>query len=391
MRTIGTSARGIRLPVVMTGHNLVSIVADALMKASKGPRDLFEFRDGDIVGVTESLVARAQGNYVTIDHIASEVNRLAGPGDVVVLFPILSRNRFLQVLRGIVAGVTGKVHLLLSWPVDEVGNALMDPADYYLKADQLSGPVFDEEEYHRVFGAWRHPFTSVDYVELYKAIDPSKIEIHFANSPLAALEFSNRVIVAGIHTRKLHRQLLENRGATAITLDQICAASAEGQGWNEQFGLLGSNYAGEHSIKLFPRDCEAFVTELQNEMEARTGRKLEVLVYGDGAFKDPAGGIWELADPVVSPACTQGLCGLPHEIKFKYIADNAGTQDPEAAVREAILGKSTIEATDNRGLGTTPRRLSDLVGSLCDLMSGSGDKGTPVIYISGYFDNYLDQ
>ena len=390
MRFVGTVSRGVRLPVVVKGQDLVKIVADNVMAAATSERDSFTVRDRDIIGVTESLLARAQGNYVTLADIAADVEEKLPEGDVVILFPIMSRNRFRQLLKGIVMGVRGKVHVIFSYPSDEVGNKIIDPMNYYTKCHELSGDCIDEEEFYRVFGEFRHPFTGVDYVQLYKEIDPSKVEIHFANNPLAALKFSNNVVVASIHARKLHKKILSEKGANVICLDEICTAPRNGSGFNEAYGLLGSNYTNDDSVKLFPKDCNEFVTALQEEMKKRTGKTLEVLVYGDGAFKDPVCGIWELADPVVSPGYTEGLTGLPKEIKFKYIADNAGDKDPEEAVKEAIAKKGNVDKFGNDTLGTTPRRLTDLVGSLCDLTSGSGDKGTPVVYIQGYFDCYLD-
>ena len=264
----------------------------------------------------------------------------------------MSRNRFHQLLRGIVNGVRGKVRVFLSYPSDEVGNQVIDPMNYYLNSDRLSGDSFDEEEYYKVFGECRHPFTGVDYVKLYRSIDPEKISIHFANNPLAALSFSNTVLVASIHSRKLHRDILEKAGARVITLDEICSAPVrEGAGYNEQYGLLGSNYTNDNSVKLFPRDCGTFVRALQKELFDRTGKNLEVLVYGDGAFKDPVCGIWELADPVVSPGYTDGLNGMPKEIKFKYVADNSGDKDPSDAVREAIAARARWTSTDTARSG----------------------------------------
>jgi hypothetical protein len=328
---------------------------------------------------------------VTISDISEDVKRRVPEGDVSVIFPILSRNRFHQLLRGIVNGVRGKVCVFLSYPADEVGNQVIDPMDFYLKSDRLSSDCFDEKEYYGVFGEFRHPFTDIDYVQLYKSIDPEKISVHFANNPLDALSFSNTVIAASIHARKLHRDILEKAGANVITLDEICSSPVrDGAGFNEEYGLLGSNYTNDDSVKLFPRDCDEFVRELQKDLFDRTGKKLEVLVYGDGAFKDPVCGIWELADPVVSPGYTDGLNGMPKEIKFKYVADNAGDKDPSEAIREAIESKGEMDKFGHNTFGTTPRRMSDLIGSLCDLTSGSGDKGTPVVYVQGYFDCYLD-
>jgi len=391
MRYVGTVSRGIRLPVITSGADIITIIADRLIEASRSENDPFCFRDRDIVGVTESLVARSQGNYVTIDDIAEDVRRRVPEGDAALIFPILSRNRFYQLLKGIAAGVRGKLHIVFSYPSDEVGNRIVDPEDFYLKSDKLSGDCFDEDEYYSVFGEYRHPFTGIDYVRLYKEVDPLKISVHFANNPLAALEFSNTVIVASIHSRRLHRDILRNAGAYVVTLEDICSEPVrEGAGFNEEYGLLGSNYTNDTSVKLFPRNSGEFVRKLQEELIRRTGRKIEVLVYGDGAFKDPVCGIWELADPVVSPGYTDGLEGMPKEVKFKYVADNAGKKDPSEAVREAIASKNRLDKFGHSTLGTTPRRLTDLIGSLCDLTSGSGDKGTPVVHIQGYFDSYLD-
>ena len=391
MRCVGTVSRGIRLPVVTKGEDIIEIITNSIVDASVSENEGFTLRDRDIVGVTESLLARSQGNYVTLEDISSDVRRRVPDGDVALIFPILSRNRFHQLLRGIVNGVRGNVHVTLSYPSDEVGNKVIDPMNFYLKSGELSQDTFDEDEYYRVFGEYKHPFTGVDYVQLYKSIAPERVFVHFANNPLAALKFAGTVIVASIHTRELHRTILEKAGAKVISLDEICSAPVrEGAGYNEQYGLLGSNYTNDFSVKLFPRDSDIFVAKLQSALKEKTGKDIEVLVYGDGAFKDPVCGIWELADPVVSPGFTGGLTGLPKEIKFKYVADNSEGKDPTEAVREAIAAKDTVDKYGHATLGTTPRRLTDLVGSLCDLTSGSGDKGTPVIYIQGYFDNYLD-
>lgn len=391
MRCVGVVSRGIRLPVVTKGADLINIIADNVIKASHCDRDSFTFHDFDIVGVTESLLARAQGNYVTLSDISEDVRNRVPDGDVALIFPILSRNRFHQLLRGIVGGIRGNVHVILSYPSDEVGNKVVDPESFYTNSDKLSSDCFDEEEYYKVFGEYKHPFTGVDYVNLYKNIDSERVFVHFANNPLAALKFSKTVIVASIHARKLHKDVLEKAGAFVISLEDICSAPArEGAGYNEEYGLLGSNYTNDNSVKLFPRESGVFVRKLQEELLKRTDKHIEVLVYGDGAFKDPVCGIWELADPVVSPGFTDGLLGLPKEIKFKYVADNAGGKDPEEAVRLAIESKGDLDKFGHSTLGTTPRRLTDLVGSLCDLTSGSGDKGTPVVLIQGYFDCYLD-
>ena len=391
MRYVGTSARGIRLPVIAAGADLVGIIPSVLVEASQSLRDPFPLRDGDIVGVTESLLARSQGNMVTLDDIAADVQRQIPAGDVSLIFPILSRNRFGQLLRGILRGIRGRVCIFLSYPSDEVGNLVVDPQTYFLRSGELSGETFDEEEYERVFGRYVHAFTGVDYVRYYREMDPGRVEIRFSNNPLSALRFSNTVIVASIHARFSHGEILRRAGARVLSLDRICAAPLrEGMGFNSEFGLLGSNYSREETVKLFPRDSAAFCRALREKLAEKTGKRMEVLVYGDGAFKDPVCGIWELADPVVSPGYTSGLEGMPKEIKLKYIADNAGTLSPEDAVRKAIRNKKGMDRFGHPTLGTTPRRLTDLIGSLCDLTSGSGDKGTPVVHISGYFDTYLD-
>ncbi len=395
-RYTGVEARGIRLPVVKKGDDLVDLAATYLMEASRSSRSPFPLRDRDVVGVTESLLARAQGNVVSLEDIARDVRNKMPEGDVAVAFPILSRNRFFLLLSGLIGGIRGRVHLFLSYPADEVGNHLMDPVDFIKKSGWLSGECFGEKEYREVFDRYPHPFTGVDYVELYKSLDPDRIDIHFTNNPLSIPKITPRVILANIHNRSLYGTLLREAGATVLALDRICSAPlSEGGGYNPDFGLLGSNYSREGVVKLFPRDAKTFAAALQAEIEKRSGKKVEVLVYGDGAFKDPACGIWELADPVVSPGYTKGLEGTPTEIKFKMVADNA-SGDADDAVRKAILskpsatGRETGLKEEKNALGTTPRRYSDLLGSLCDLVSGSGDRGTPVIHISGYFDSYID-
>ncbi len=391
MRYTGAVSRGIRLPVISRGDDLVGIITSQLIKASTSDRGSFELRDRDVLGVTESLLARAQGNFATLDDIAADVERKVPEGDASLLFPILSRNRFGQILKAIVRGVRGKVHVVLSYPADEVGNLVVEQRQFFMRSGMLTGDLFSEREYEEVFGRYIHPFTGVDYVRYYRDMSPGRVEIHFANNPLAALEFSSNVIVGAVHKRFIHREILEQAGATVFTLDQFCSEQVrEGAGYNPEFGLLGSNYTSEGMIKLFPRDSALFAKKLQQELLAKTGKKIEVLVYGDGAFKDPVCGIWELADPVVSPGYTEGLEGMPREIKLKYIADNAGDKTPEEAVKDAIRSKEGMELFSDSAIGTTPRRLTDLIGSLCDLTSGSGDKGTPVVHISGYFDSYLD-
>ncbi|NLL36002.1 MAG: F420-0--gamma-glutamyl ligase [Fretibacterium sp.] len=394
-RKTGVCAHGIRMPVVRKGDKLASLVAEYLELASKSSYEPFELRDRDVVGVTESLLARAQGNIVTLDEIALDVSRKLPEGDAAVAFPILSRNRFLQLLDGIVRGVRGKVLLFLSCPGDEVGNHLADPVEYLKKSAELP-PCFGEAEYDAILGRFRHPFTGVDYVELYKSLNPDKIELYFTNNPLCILDHVQNVILANIHQRGLYASLLRERGAKVLTLDQICTAPlSEGGGYNAEYGLLGSNYSRSGAVKLFPRDAREFAYELQAELRRVSGREMQTLVYGDGAFKDPACGIWELADPVVSPGYTEGLEGTPSEIKLKMVADNA-QDNPDEAVRAAILAKPEATKKESglseqqNALGTTPRRYSDLLGSLCDLVSGSGDKGTPVVHISGYFDSFID-
>lgn len=395
LRKVGVEVHGIRMPVIRRGDDLVKMAAEHLVEAAVSGYAPFTIRDRDVVGVTESLVARAQGNIVTLEEIAADVRDKIPEGDAAVAFPILSRNRFMSLLDGIVRGIRGKVHLFLSFPADEVGNHLIDPAEY-LKRSSGMPECFGTAEYDARFGRYRHPFTGVDYVELYKELAPGRIEIHFTNNPLRILDVTSRVVMANIHNRVLYAGLLRERGASVWTLDQICTEPrSNGGGYNPEFGLLGSNYSQEGTVKLFPRDAGPFARSLQQEILRLTGRRVEVLVYGDGAFKDPVCGIWELADPVVSPGYTDGLKGTPSEIKFKMIADNA-QGDAEEAVRTAIRSKSAASgresglAEEKNALGTTPRRYTDLLGSLCDLVSGSGDRGTPVIHISGYFDSYID-
>ena len=392
MRFVGTVSRGIRLPIMKKGDDLVKTVVDSVCRAAECDRDPFTMRDRDIVAITESLVARSQGNYVSLKDISNDVASKFPEGDVAIICPILSRNRFYQLLRGMVAGIKGNVHIILTYPSDEVGNQIVDPKHFYLNADKLSGECFGADEFYKVFGVCKHKFTGVDYIELYQSIDPSRVFVHLSNNPLSALKFADQVLVASIHARFVHREILEHGGAKkVVTMDEICATPPrEGAGFNETYGLLGSNYTTDEAVKLFPRDCKNIVEKIAAEFKARTGKNIEVMVYGDGAFKDPVCGIWELADPVVSPGYTDGLDGVPKEIKLKYIADNAEGKDPTEAVKDAIKAKSKIGQFEHSTMGTTPRRIPDLVGSLSDLTSGSGDKGTPVVYIQGYFDNYLD-
>lgn len=379
----------------MEGDDIVKIVVNGVLEASASEYEPFVIRDRDIIGVTESLLARAQGNYVSVDDIAADVREKIPGGDIAVLFPIMSRNRFYPLLKGIAQGTTGKVHIFFSYPGDEVGNQLVDPLVFCEKGLPFASQSFEEETFYSHFGEYKHPFTGVDYIQLYREIAPERIVPHFTNDPLYALEFTNQVLVASIHSRELYKGILNKAGAVAFGLDDLCTKPLrEGMGYNAQYGLLGSNYTSEKKIKLFPRDADQFVVRVKEALESATDKKIEVLVYGDGAFKDPVCGIWELADPVVSPAHTDGLVGTPKEIKLKFVADNAadwGGGDSTAAVIEAIKSKEQNVLSEKNSLGTTPRRLADLVGSLCDLTSGSGDKGTPVVYISGYFSSYVDE
>ena len=390
-RMVGTTARGIRTPIVRQGDDLVQIVADSVLDAAKA--EGVSLRDRDVVGITESLLARAQGNYVSLEAIASDVKEKF-PGDLVVLFPILSRNRFAMILKAL--ALTGKkITVVLNFPCDEVGNHLMDVDKMEERNINPYTDVLTEEDYRMAFGhSFKHPFTGLDYIDLYKSLAAdANIEIVLANDYRAALNYSQDVLVANIHDRiKLKKKLLAAGARTALGLDDLINQPLQGSGFNPEYGLLGSNQAGADQLKLFPRDCQPFVETVQKLLNERTGKKIEVMIYGDGAFKDPQGKIWELADPVVSPGFTAGLKGTPNEIKMKYIVDNelSGLSRSEMvdALRDKIRTKGTDLVGQAESAGTTPRQLTDLLGTLCDLMSGSGDKGTPVILIQGYFDNY---
>ena len=395
-RMLGTVSMGIRAPIIRQGDNLAEIVTGSILDAIR--IDGVTPRDRDIVAMTEAIVARAQGNYVSVENIAQDVRSKLGGETVGVIFPILSRNRFAICLRGIASGCK-KVVLMLSYPSDEVGNHLID----WDMMDQHNvdpyRDVLTEEKYRELFGFVTHPFTGVDYVDYYKKLiqeSGAEAEIIFANDPRAILKFTKNVLNCDIHTRVRTKRLLKAAGAERVFgLDEIMTAPINGSGYNEKYGLLGSNKATEDTVKLFPRDCQGLVEDIQKRLLEATGKHMEVMVYGDGAFKDPVGKIWELADPVVSPAYTAGLEGTPNELKLKYLADNDFANLSGDALREAI--KDKIQQKDGSSLvgnmaaqGTTPRRLTDLIGSLCDLTSGSGDKGTPIIYIQGYFDNYTN-
>ena len=394
-KTVGTVARGIRTPIIRSGDNLVEIIADSVLAAAKDEK--FEIGERDIIAATEAIVARAQNNYATINDIATYVKNKFKNDTVGVIFPILSRNRFAICLKGIAKGVK-KVVLMLSYPSDEVGNHLVSIDMIDEKGINPYTDVLTLEKYRELFGANKHQFTGVDYVEYYSQIIKeagSEVEIVFSNNPRTILNYTKDVLVCDIHTRTRTKRILKENGANIVLgLDDILTSSINGSGCNEEYGLLGANKATEDKIKLFPRNCNEFVTSLQEEMYKRTGKKVEVMVYGDGAFKDPVGHIWELADPVVSPAYTKGLEGTPNELKLKYLADNdfadLSGDELKKAIESAIKEKDNNLVGNMASQGTTPRRLTDLIGSLCDLTSGSGDKGTPVILVQGYFDNLTD-
>ena len=393
-RKVGTVSRGIRGPIIREGDDLAKIVVDSVLEAANS--EGYELRDRDVVAVTESVVARAQGNYASVDAIAADVRSKLGGETIGVIFPILSRNRSAICLRGIARGAR-KIVLMLSYPADEVGNELvsLDKLDA-AKVNPFSD-VLTLERYRTLFGENRHPFTLVDYVQYYSDLikeEGAEVEVIFANDPRVILDYTKNVLACDIHTRERTKRLLREAGAEKVCgLDDILNAPVDGSGCNERYGLLGSNKSTESTVKLFPRDCQALVEDIQARFREKTGKRVEVMVYGDGAFKDPVGKIWELADPVVSPAFTSGLVGTPNELKLKYLADNDFADLNGDALKEAI-SQRIREKGDLAGSmasqGTTPRRLTDLIGSLCDLTSGSGDKGTPIIHIQGYFDNYTN-
>lgn len=394
-RKIGTVSRGIRCPIIREGDDLSAIVCSSVISAAQS--EGFELHDKDVVAVTESIVARSQGNYASVEAIAKDVKAKLGGETIGVVFPILSRNRFAVCLRGIAMGAK-KVVLMLSYPCDEVGNHL-------LTLDQLDeaginpySDVLSLEKYRALFGENKHEFTGVDYVDYYSQIITdagAECEIVFANQAKSILEYTDKILACDIHTRARTKRLLKDAGAKIVCgLDDIMTASVDGSGFNADFGLLGSNKSTEEAVKLFPRDCETFVKKTQEQLIKASGKQIEVMVYGDGAFKDPQGKIWELADPCVSPAYTEGLCGTPNELKLKYLADNdfkeLSGDELKAAIAKKIGEKSGSLVGNMASQGTTPRRFTDLIGSLCDLTSGSGDKGTPVVLVQGYFDNYIN-
>ncbi|MBR6094967.1 MAG: coenzyme F420-0:L-glutamate ligase [Lachnospiraceae bacterium] len=393
-RRVGTVSRGIRCPIIREGDNLVDIAVESVLGAAES--EGFALRDRDVIALTESIVARAQGNYASVDDIAEDVKNKLGGGTVGVIFPILSRNRFAINLKGIARGCK-KIVLMLSYPSDEVGNALLtwdqiDEAGVNPYSDVLS-----LEKYRELFGYKKHEFTGVDYIEYYSDIikeEGADVEVVFANQAKTILDYTDCIINCDIHTRKRTKRILLAGGAKVVCgLDDIMNASVNGSGYNSKYGLLGSNKSTENKVKLFPREeCKELVLEIQEQILSRTGKHVEVMVYGDGAFKDPQGKIWELADPVVSPAFTDGLIGTPNELKLKYLADNdfanLSGEALKNAISESIKAKQSNLVGNMASQGTTPRQLTDLIGSLCDLTSGSGDKGTPIVLIQGYFDNY---
>ena len=393
-RMIGTVSRGLRAPIISAGDDLAKIVTDCVMQAVENGD--FSVQDRDIVAITESIVARTQGNYVTVEDIAADVKDKFGGETVGVIFPILSRNRFSVCLKGIASGCK-KVVMMLSYPSDEVGNCLVDIDKLDEAGVNPYSDVLDIQKYRQLFGYEKHPFTGIDYVEFYKELVEAcgaEVEFVFANDPRVILNYTKNVLNCDIHTRARTKRILLAAGAEKVFgMDEIMREPRNGSGYNPQYGLLGSNKSTEEKIKLFPRECQGMVEDIQSRLMEKTGKLVEVMVYGDGAFKDPVGKIWELADPVVSPAYTAGLEGTPNELKLKYLADNdfAGLtgEELQKAIKARIAEKDDTSLVGNMASqGTTPRRLTDLIGSLCDLTSGSGDKGTPFVYIQGYFDNY---
>ncbi len=396
-RTIGTVSRGVRAPIIRQGDDIVEIVTNSVLEASEDAG--FEFHDKDIVAMTEAIVARAQGNYATVDNIAADIKAKFGEDATIgVILPILSRNRFAICLRGIAMGAK-KIVLMLSYPSDEVGNHLISLDQVDEKGVDPYKDVLSLEKYRELFGYEKHRFTGVDYVEYYESLIRgcgADCEIIFANNPKAILDYTKNVLCCDIHTRFRTKRILKaNGGERVLGLDDIMTESIDGSGYNADYGLLGSNKATEDQVKLFPRDCQPVVDAIQEKLFKATGKHIEVMVYGDGAFKDPVGKIWELADPIVSPAYTSGLEGTPNELKLKYLADNDFSELSgdalKAAIKERIVEKDGNLVGNMASEGTTPRQLTDLIGSLCDLTSGSGDKGTPIVFIQGYFDNYTTE
>lgn len=385
-RFVGTSVYGVRMPIISEGADIVNIITDTVLKATQATYQPLTLNNRDIIAVTESFLARAQGNYVTLDDIARDVAKKFPTGDVAVAFPILSRNRFSKILEGISRGVKGKVYVCLSYPTDEVGNAVMDEEELFNSDINPLNDVLTKKKFREKFGVFHHPITGTDHIQMYEETAPN-IEVILLNNPVDILKYTKQVIVAGIHIRNRHKKILEKNGANVMTLQDICNTPAKGRGWSE-YGVLGSNFSDEDRLKLFPREATDFCKKLQENLFAKTGKHVEVMVYGDGGFKCPKTKIWEFADPVVSPGYTDGLKGMPNEIKIKVVADS-NKANPEEAIQAAIAEKNN--GYTDYALGTTPRQITDLLGSLCDLTSGSGDKGTPVIVIKGYFDNYTTE
>ncbi|MBQ1534956.1 MAG: coenzyme F420-0:L-glutamate ligase [Erysipelotrichaceae bacterium] len=394
-RLTGTVSRGIRCPIIKEGDDLVSIVTDSVIQAAES--ESFSLHDRDVVAITESIVARSQGNYCTVDDIAEDVKRKLGGNDIGVVFPITSRNRFSVLLSGIARGAK-KIYLMLSYPSDEVGNAFLSYDELDAKGINPFSDVLDEKRYHELFGDPVHEFTGVNYISYYRELiekENCECEIIFANQAKTILNYTNNALCCDIHTRSRSKRILKELGANVYGLDDIMSEPLNGSGYNEKYGLLGSNKATDEKVKLFPRDAQPLVDAIRDRLLKETGKHMEVMIYGDGAFKDPQGKIWELADPVVSPFFTEGLRGTPNEVKIKYLADNDYKDLSGEQLKEAI--KASIKEKDSNLVGkmvsegTTPRQLTDLIGSLCDLTSGSGDKGTPVVLVQGYFDNYTNE
>ena len=390
---VGTTSRGIRLPIIKQGDNLADIVVNSVLEASKN--EPFSIKDRDVIAITESVVARSQGNYATVDDIAKDIHNKFGDGPLGVIFPILSRNRFAILLKGMARGVK-KIVLMLSYPSDEVGNALLTYDELDEKGVNPYSDVLSLKRYRELFGKKVHEFTGVDYIDYYVDLiqkENCKVEVIFANQPKAILDYTKKVLTCDIHTRNRTKRILKEKGAEIVLgMDDILSSSINGSGYNEKYGLLGSNKATEETVKLFPRAGQELVLDIQKQMLEKTGKHVEVMVYGDGAFKDPQGKIWELADPVVSPFFTEGLKGTPNELKLKFLADNEFKnltgQELKEAIRAKIKEKEANLVGKMASEGTTPRQLTDLIGSLCDLTSGSGDKGTPVVLVQDYFTNY---
>ncbi|MBE6462811.1 MAG: F420-0--gamma-glutamyl ligase [Alphaproteobacteria bacterium] len=385
-RFVTTSVYGVRMPIITEGADIKTIITDTLTSADNTTYQPITLNDGDIIGITESFLARSQGNFVKLTDISDEVSKHFPTGDVAIAFPILSRNRFAKVLEGISKGIKGKAYVFLSYPADEVGNAIMDEETLFDSDINPYSDIMTKDFFYNKFGEYKHPITGCNYIKMYEDISPN-IEVILLNNPKDILKYTNQVIVASIHLRHRHKKILEKQGAKVIGLDDICNTPSTSRGWSE-YGLLGSNYSNQDKLKLFPRNAMEFCNELQTLLKQKTGRHIEVMIYGDGGFKCPKTKIWEFADPVVSPGFTSGLQGMPNEIKIKAVADN-NTSAPKDAIKKAIEEKN--KGNNSYALGTTPRQITDLLGSLCDLTTGSGEKGTPVVLIKGYFDNYLTE